>query len=130
MPVSAAIRRALKKSKQSQTTLGVHWGTTPQVINNKMRLERWTGEELAQVAQFTGGKLAILYPDGEQIEIEPSAGADAPAKPRQPKQPEKPKQAKAPAKPKKAKAPAKKKEPEQKPKAAPDVLEQQLSFFG
>ena len=71
MNVSEAVRSALKKGKVSQTALGARWGTTPQVINNKMRLKRWTGEELAQVAEYTGGKLAILYPDGEEILIEP-----------------------------------------------------------
>ena len=72
MNVSEAVRSALKKGKVSQTALGARWGTTPQVINNKMRLKRWTGEELAQVAEYTGGKLAILYPDGQQILIEPA----------------------------------------------------------
>ena len=71
MNVSEAVRSALKKGKVSQTALGARWGTTPQVINNKMRLKRWTGEELAQVAEYTGGKLAILYPDGEECRIEP-----------------------------------------------------------
>lgn len=71
MTVSEAVRCALKKGKVSQTALGIRWGTTPQVINNKMRLKRWTGEELAQVAEYTGGKLAILYPDGEEFRIEP-----------------------------------------------------------
>lgn len=71
MNVSEAVRSALKKGKVSQTALGARWGTTPQVINNKMRLKRWTGEELAQVAEYTGGKLAILYPDGEEFRIEP-----------------------------------------------------------
>lgn len=74
MSVSTVIRRALKKGKKSQTVLGEHWGTTPQVINNKMRLERWTGEELAQVAAFTGGRLVILYPDGDEIPVEPETG--------------------------------------------------------
>ena len=70
MSVSFAVRSALKKEKKSQTALSAYWGTTPQVINNKMRLERWTGEELARVAAFTGGKLAFIYPDGTQIPIQ------------------------------------------------------------
>ena len=73
MNVSEAVRCALKKAKLSQTALGARWDTTPQVINNKMRLKRWTGEELAQVAEYTGGKLAFIYPDGEQILIESPA---------------------------------------------------------
>ena len=77
MPVSAAVRAALKKSKKTQTDLGVLWGTTPQVISNKMRLERWTGEELARVAEYTGGKLAFVYPDGTQIMINGREDADS-----------------------------------------------------
>ncbi len=73
MFVSDAIRKAMKKAKLSQTRLGEIWDTTPQVINNKMRLQRWTAEELAQVAGYTGGKLMFVFPDGEQIEIEPQA---------------------------------------------------------
>ena len=69
MSVSLAVRSALKKEKKSQTALSADWGTTPQVINNKMRLERWTGEELVRVAAFTGGELAFVYPDGTQIPI-------------------------------------------------------------
>ena len=77
MYVCEAIRKAMKKAKLSQTRLGEIWGTTPQVINNKMRLERWTAEELAQVAAYTGGKLLISYPDGEQIEVESQHVSDA-----------------------------------------------------
>ena len=73
MSVSDAVRKAMKKEKLSQTALGAHWGTTPQVINNKMRLGRWSGEELARIAECTGGKLAFVYPDGEQIPIEAPA---------------------------------------------------------
>lgn len=79
MFVSDAIRKAMKKAKLSQTRLGEIWGTTPQVINNKMRLQRWTAEELAQVAGYTGGKLMFVYPDGEQIEIEPQADPESQA---------------------------------------------------
>ena len=79
MVVSDAIRKAMKKAKLSQTRLGEIWGTTPQVINNKMRLQRWTAEELAQVAGYTGGKLMFVFPDGEQIEIEPQADPESQA---------------------------------------------------
>ena len=79
MFVSDAIRKAMKKAKLSQTRLGEIWGTTPQVINNKMRLQRWTAEELAQVAGYTGGKLMFVFPDGEQFEIEPQADPESQA---------------------------------------------------
>ena len=70
MTLAEAVRRALKKGKVSQTELGRRWGTTPQVINNKLRLNQWSGAELMQVASFAEGKLGIIYPDGEQLLID------------------------------------------------------------
>ena len=71
MTLAEAVRRALKKGKVSQTELGRLWDTTPQVVNNKIRLDRWTGAELIQIASFAEGKLGIIYPDGEQLLIDP-----------------------------------------------------------
>ena len=123
MIIAEAIRRALKKSKKSQTALGELWGTTPQVINNKIRLRRWTGEELAQVAAFTGGRLMIVYPDGEQIEID-SQEAEKPKAAREPKAKKAPAVKKAAPK----KAPTQKKAPAKKAKE-PEQIEEQISFF-
>ena len=69
MSVSASVRAALSMAKKLQKDLAALWETSPQVITNKFRLERWTGEELARVAALTGGKLAFVYPDGQQIFI-------------------------------------------------------------
>ena len=73
MSVSASVREALAKAQKRQMDLCSVWDTSPQVVSNKFRLERWTGEELAHVAAFTGGKLAFVYPDGQQIFINASA---------------------------------------------------------
>ncbi len=78
MTSADAVRRALKKGKISQTQLGQIWGTTPQVVNNKLRLGRWTGAELAQIAALSGGKLEMVYPDGEEIPIDPPDGEKEP----------------------------------------------------
>lgn len=69
MSVSDSVRMALNKGSKNQTDLSKYWGTSLQVISNKMRLERWTGEELTRIAEYTGGKLAFVYPDGTQIVI-------------------------------------------------------------
>ena len=70
MSVSDAVRMSLKKARKSQLDLSRLWGNTPQAMSNKFRLERWTGAELARIAAFTGGKLAFIYPDGQQILID------------------------------------------------------------
>lgn len=127
MSISDGVRKALKSAKKTQTELGNAWGTTPQVINNKIRQGRWTGEELAQVAALTGGWLAFIYPNGDKILLEASdVAGKRPAKRKMEKAPAAPAKTAAPkaaAKPKKAKAPAapkKRKTPEQ---------EEQISLF-
>ena len=70
MSVSSAVRMALAKGKKKQVELAAFLGIQRQPVNLKLAKERWTGAELARIASFTGGKLAFIYPDGEQILIE------------------------------------------------------------
>ena len=73
MSVSASVRMALAKGNKRQTDLAKLWGYYPQAVNLKFQKERWTAAELAQIAALTGGKLAFIYPDGQQILIDPPA---------------------------------------------------------
>lgn len=77
MSVSTSVRMALAKGNKRQTDLAEMLGFQRQAVNLKLAKERWTGEELARVAAFTGGKLAFVYPDGQQILIEPRAEEQA-----------------------------------------------------
>ena len=70
MSVSDSVRMALTKAGISQTELAKIWGTTPQAIYNKLNLERWSSKDLARIAKITGGRLAFVYPDGQQIFID------------------------------------------------------------
>ena len=70
MSVSTAVRMALAKGNKKQTELAEFLGIQRQPVNLKLAKERWTGAELARIADFTGGKLAFIYPDGQQILIE------------------------------------------------------------
>ena len=70
MSLSDSVRMALKKARKNQTDLIRIWGNSKSAMSNKFRLERWSGNDLVRVARFTGGKLALIYPDGQQILIE------------------------------------------------------------
>ena len=70
MSLSDSVRMALKKARKNQTDLIRIWGNSKSAMSNKFRLERWSGNDLIRVARFTGGKLAFIYPDGQQILIE------------------------------------------------------------
>ena len=74
MSVSTAVRMALAKANKKQTELADYLGIQRQPVNLKLAKERWTGAELARTADFTGGKLAFIYPDGQQILIEVPEG--------------------------------------------------------
>ena len=73
MSVSTSVRMALAKGNKKQTELAEMLGFQRQAVNLKLAKERWTGAELARIAEFTGGRLAFIYPDGQQIRIEPPA---------------------------------------------------------
>ena len=70
MSLSDSVRMALKKARKNQMDLIRIWGNSKSAMSNKFRLERWSGNDLVRVARFTGGKLAFIYPDGQQILIE------------------------------------------------------------
>lgn len=154
MSVSTSVRMALAKGNKRQVELAELLGFTRQAVNLKLAKERWTGAELARVADFTGGKLAFVYPDGQEILVDLPEGTGKRARPaRQPAEAEKtPKQkaAEKPAKPKTAANPGTSKagagKAEKKTAASsgrkakkpagsgkekqPVMKEEQLSFFG
>ena len=71
MSLSDSVRMALKKARKSHLDLCGIWGNTPQAMSNKFRLERWSGQDLLRVADFTGCRLSFIFPDGQQILIDP-----------------------------------------------------------
>ena len=71
MSLSDSVRMALKKAGKNHTDLIRIWGNSKSAMSNKFRLERWSGDDLLRVAEFTGGRLAFIYSDGQQILIDP-----------------------------------------------------------
>lgn len=71
--MSQAVKMALSKAGLKQKDLAALYGDerSAQSISNKVRYDRWTGNDLAKVAAMTGGKLAFVYPDGQVFYIDP-----------------------------------------------------------
>ncbi len=69
---SQAVKMALVKAGKKQKDLMPLFGDARslQSINNKVRLDRWFANDLALVAEMTGGKLAFIFPDGQNIVID------------------------------------------------------------
>ncbi|MGN1367513.1 MAG: hypothetical protein ACI4WX_01480 [Aristaeellaceae bacterium] len=70
MSISNCVKMALAKAGKKQRDLADLYGCTKQSMSTKFRRESWFGKDLAKVAEFTGGKLAFVYPDGQTIYIE------------------------------------------------------------
>lgn len=70
MSISKSVRMALDKSGKKQNDLAELYGTSKQSMSTKFTRESWFGKDLARVADFTGGRLAFVYPDGQIIYIE------------------------------------------------------------
>ena len=69
--VASAIRMAMVKKGLNQASYAKACGITTASINNKFYRDTWTADDLLKVAETTGGKLAFVYPDGQQILILP-----------------------------------------------------------
>lgn len=126
MAVSKAVRMALKRAGKQNRDLAQLWGYTINAVSNKFSWERWTGKELSEVAELTGGRLAFIYPDGTQIMIvrEDPKATKAAAKPKKAKAQAKAQVREVPSGPQEKRTPSKPKEEKK-----PDVLEKQISIF-
>ncbi len=70
MTISDCVRMALSKANKKQTEMCEYWGfAQKQTLHNKFVRNSWSGEDLVKLADFTGGKLMLVYPDGQQILI-------------------------------------------------------------
>lgn len=70
MTISKAVKTVLLESDLKQNDLAEEFGMSKQTMSNKIRLDRWKGEELLKVAAMTGCKLAFVLPNGNIIEME------------------------------------------------------------
>lgn len=77
MSISNSVRMALNKAGKKQIDLAALYGCSKQAMSTKFSRESWFGKDLARVAEFTGGRLAFIYPDGQTIFIEPDKSNEA-----------------------------------------------------
>lgn len=69
MSITSSVKRALTKAGKRQLDLARLYGCSKQSMSTKFTRESWFGKDLVRVAEFTGGTLAFVYPDGELITI-------------------------------------------------------------
>lgn len=72
MSISDTIRMALIKGGITQVALAQKMGIgSRQAMNNRFARGSWSADDLASIAELTGGKLIIRYPDGQEIPVTP-----------------------------------------------------------
>ena len=71
MSVSSKVKAALHISGKKQIDLAENLDMVKQTLNNKMSRDSWTASDLINVAEFTGCKLAFVFPDGTQTVFSP-----------------------------------------------------------
>ena len=67
--VSEKVKALLNLTGKKQSDLAAHMGIAAQTVANKMMRDSWSAKDLANIADFVGGKLSISLPDGQHIYI-------------------------------------------------------------
>ena len=67
MSIAQKIKAVLDLGEKKQTELGEYMGMTAQTVANKINRDNWSASDLIKVADFTGSKLAYIFPDGTQV---------------------------------------------------------------
>ena len=73
MAISDKVKMLLAATGKKQIDLAEEFGMSKQTMNNKISRGSWSASDLARASEFCGCKLAIIFPDGERIVIEPEA---------------------------------------------------------
>jgi len=64
---SQRVKQALAGCGKRQVDMAEHFGISRQAMSNKVARDSWSAYDLAKVAEFVGGTLAIIMPDGQEI---------------------------------------------------------------
>ena len=69
MNISTKIKLAAKYAGISEAELARRFGVTPQNLNNRFKVDRFTTEDLEKLAELIGGKFyyGISFEDGTKI---------------------------------------------------------------
>lgn len=69
MTISTKIKLAAKYAGISEAELARRFGVTPQNLNNRLKVDRFTTEDIERLCDLLGGKFefTVTFPDGTRI---------------------------------------------------------------
>ena len=71
MSTSDKVKAVLSCVGKKQIELAEYLGMKKQNLNTKMLRDSWPADDLARVAEFVGGKVGFILPDGTAIYLDP-----------------------------------------------------------
>ena len=76
MSVSDKVKAVMALSGKRQIDLAEEFGMSKQAMSNKFAKNSWFAKDLVKVANFCGGQLMFVLPNGQQIIIEDNSDQD------------------------------------------------------
>lgn len=73
---SDGVSMALKKAGVPKKFLAESWNMSQNAVYNKFIRNSWSAKDLAKVSALIGCKLALVFPDGQQIYIDAVTDAE------------------------------------------------------
>ncbi len=70
MAIADKVRAVLALEGKKNTELAAFFGMTPQSMNNKLSRDSFSAKDLIKVADFVGGRIAIVLSSGQMIYLD------------------------------------------------------------
>ena len=70
MAIAEKVRAVLALEGKKNTELAAFFGITPQSMNNKLSRDSFSTKDLIKVADFVGGRVAIVLSNGQMIYLD------------------------------------------------------------
>ena len=78
MNTSDKVRAVLACSGKRMIDLANYFGMKKQNLNTKMQRDSWSAADLARVADFVGGQIGFILPNGTTIYLDPPEKKEGP----------------------------------------------------
>lgn len=78
MSTTDKVKAVLSCAGKKQIELARYFGMAKQNLNTKMSRDSWSAADLSKVADFVGGKVGFIMPDGTAIYLDPPVQKESP----------------------------------------------------
>lgn len=76
MSTSDKVKALLALRGERQNDLAAAFGMSKQTMSNKMARDSWSAKDLIKVADFLGGRVAVILGDGQTVFLDADVGSE------------------------------------------------------